>query len=489
MPLPFLLPAGGVPLWPVSGLTNTLATGGIDPAAVLKSWLGSNPELTAMAPQPTVTVRGDNANPGFTPRTFYPVTDADADIPTRANLINMGAATLADGVSRDYYKAHYTLTGTDPIMVWRRRTDAQIIAPVCQSGARYQLIVDGKMLAAGVHDGITSGGNRRVVEFDIGSSTMRDITLIIATSRFAGVFLPAAAQVLPPATARPLLVADMGDSYWQSDGERFKYGLAFGIASRLGTPVVFNDAVGGTGFLQANAGVSPTTNNYLQRLGYAAPNQTTPDNLGAGLVIMGGGINDTTSLTVGQVLSTLQAAKVKHPNAVICAIGPQCPRGDYASDGGQKYVGISQKIKDALAQLSGPWIYVDPLTNTWLNSKGATGGPNDGPWITGVGRQIVFTAALAAAEAGTLTSNWNLSTGSYTLTFSDGSTRTATLTNGSAAVTWTGAVTATANASAYSGAPGNAHILITDGTHLDAPGTEFWAGKGATLIRAAAAAL
>jgi len=64
---------------------------------------------------------------------------------------------------------------------------------------------------------------------------------------------------------------------------------------------------------------------------------------------------------------------------------------------------------------------------------------------------ITFTGALVAATAATLTAAWAGTTGLYTLCFSDGSARTGvTLTNGSAAVAWVGAVTATAAARAIS---------------------------------------
>lgn len=63
---------------------------------------------------------------------------------------------------------------------------------------------------------------------------------------------------------------------------------------------------------------------------------------------------------------------------------------------------------------------------------------------------ITFTGALVAATSATLTAAWAGTTGSYGLYFSDGSVKTATLTNGSTAVSWTGAVTATASASAMS---------------------------------------
>ena len=63
---------------------------------------------------------------------------------------------------------------------------------------------------------------------------------------------------------------------------------------------------------------------------------------------------------------------------------------------------------------------------------------------------ITFTGALVAATSATLTVAWAGTTGSYGIYFSDGSIKTATLTNASTAVSWTGAVTATASAKALS---------------------------------------
>lgn len=84
-----------------------------------------------------------------------------------------------------------------------------------------------------------------------------------------------------------------------------------------------------------------------------------------------------------------------------------------------------------------------------------TGIPVDGsgttaPRILGqmTGPVLTFTGTLSGATGGTLTSAWTGTTGTYTVNFSDGSSRTATLTNSSTAVTWTGGtVTASATAS------------------------------------------
>lgn len=62
------------------------------------------------------------------------------------------------------------------------------------------------------------------------------------------------------------------------------------------------------------------------------------------------------------------------------------------------------------------------------------------------GLAFTFTAALTAATSGTLSATWTFATGSYTVLFSDASTRVCTFTNGATTCTWAGAVTATANA-------------------------------------------
>ncbi|WP_374413261.1 hypothetical protein [Novosphingobium colocasiae] len=80
---------------------------------------------------------------------------------------------------------------------------------------------------------------------------------------------------------------------------------------------------------------------------------------------------------------------------------------------------------------------------------------------------ITFTGALVAATSATLTSAFSGATNpNYIITFSDGSTRTVTLTNGSTAVSWTGAVTATASATYADllGKPGD--LIVHEGASV-----------------------
>jgi lysophospholipase L1-like esterase len=63
-----------------------------------------------------------------------------------------------------------------------------------------------------------------------------------------------------------------------------------------------------------------------------------------------------------------------------------------------------------------------------------------------INNALTFTGSLSAATTGTLSSAFTGVTGVYAIQFSDGSVRNTTLTNGSTAVSWYGAVTATASA-------------------------------------------
>lgn len=76
-----------------------------------------------------------------------------------------------------------------------------------------------------------------------------------------------------------------------------------------------------------------------------------------------------------------------------------------------------------------------------------------------------FTAVLAdAATSGTLSSNWTLPTGIYTLVFDNTNTRLVTLTNGSDAVSWTEPLTASAGASIEVRTDTGGSIITATGT-------------------------
>lgn len=77
---------------------------------------------------------------------------------------------------------------------------------------------------------------------------------------------------------------------------------------------------------------------------------------------------------------------------------------------------------------------------------------------------VTFTAALVAATSATLTAATTEDTGQYWVTFSDGTRTLVQFTNGSASVTWTGAITATATATAEFRAPQYPVTMVTGGS-------------------------
>jgi hypothetical protein len=103
--------------------------------------------------------------------------------------------------------------------------------------------------------------------------------------------------------------------------------------------------------------------------------------------------------------------------------------------------------------------------------------PN-GAWTTGTGGEIAFNAALSGATSGTLATPWLRNSGTYTVLFSDGSTRSISFTQNSAAVSWTGAVTATQDARFYSGTPGSSiYLLTSDMSHPSRNGAAEYAKR------------
>lgn len=85
--------------------------------------------------------------------------------------------------------------------------------------------------------------------------------------------------------------------------------------------------------------------------------------------------------------------------------------------------------------------------------------------VTAVPKAVAFTAAiLEGATSGTLTANWDLPTGDYTIFFDNGDQRIATFTNLSTAVTWTDATIADAGTAITVGTEEGGSIVTGSGT-------------------------
>lgn len=95
--------------------------------------------------------------------------------------------------------------------------------------------------------------------------------------------------------------------------------------------------------------------------------------------------------------------------------------------------------------------------------------------ITSVPLSTTFTGALLdEAVSATLSSNWDKPTGFYTLVFSNGNERVTTLTNGSAAVTWTTPLTSAATSAVTIGTETGGSIITASGTTFTADMVNRW---------------
>lgn len=364
----------------------------------------------------------------------------------------------------DYYVGPSSQTEVSGISVVAFDHDGQFFEYVGRQGDQIQLLVDGKIASPTVIQVPTAGGYSVVnVLVDFGTRAKREVIAIIRTNGFAGLRVASTDNISPVDLADIPSMSVISDSYGVQNTAAFSGGGAYlNACARLGMLPKFNISPGGgSGYVTAGSGGKT----FLDSTRVAAWLRGSPD-----LGFVAGGINDSTIGMAAASLSLFQQYRAANPKGVLAAMGPWNPNGQSLGSG----QGKRDLIKASIQQISGPWIFIDNLDGKVTTSNGKTRYVGHAPWQTGDGRAIAFTAALTAATSGTLTSAWNGTTGSYVLIFSDFSTRTATLTNGSTSVSWTGAVTATAAAGAYSAAPGNSVAYISDGVHANPPGNEAY---------------
>jgi lysophospholipase L1-like esterase len=250
-------------------------------------------------------------------------------------------------------------------------------------------------------------------------------------------------------------------------------------------------AVGGTGFLNNNNGNYTT---FRQRVQADVLNRS-PEIIG-----IFGGINDQglqTKATLQTEITALVAqCRASVPNALILGGGPWQPRGSLAVN--TNYTDVRDAFLASLLTITGPWVFVDPLTGGWTTSAGGTGAASTS-WITGEGtaqfRTVTdgvttsasttitsATAAFVASDVGFLITGAGIPTG----------TTIASITNGTTAVL---SVAATVTASAVTlnitqqTGTGNGDIYIADGTHPNGVGSIYAANRVASATSAALTSL
>lgn len=458
--------------------------------ATLKASIRSPVYPGPLAPNPpTVIGLADGANTTIANPQFVQIPDKRIFISSASDIVFSYSGTLSDGISRNFYYATAALPGS-AVNYWCVEfiTNAARIELLGSQNVAFNLFINDLPVQAAFFN-TTNNPVRHLSQIDFdGVTTPRKIRLEgnLGANGFAGFYIAATDTLSQPLSSPPAF-AFVGDSYLQKGGGySFVSDIAAQTAWYLGGKCVMVDAIGGTGYFQNNGAVSPTTNNFAQRLGiWNTGNEKS-------LVVFAlGGINDLATLTQAQVTAFLTSLRARYPNALIICSGLWQPDQFYTrSSPANKLETVAVSVLAAVQALSGPWGYISNLDDSWLNSSGKSKATTSIPWQTGDGCAIAFTGALIGATSATLVDAWALPTGSYTIVFSDASIRSVTLTNGSPAVTWAGAVTATSVAGAYTAVAGNSILYVSDdGTHPTVPdGVNFLAstlaGRAYDLIQA-----
>lgn len=337
----------------------------------------------------------------------------------------------------------------------------------------YRFIVDGRYISqGGTVLGTTTGNTDQYLTLDFGSRAVRRIVVeAMRTGRLNGGFVEDGAALWPIDTSEIPHAVFLGDSYVFGSGpDLVADGSAVQMADRMGLALQASGS-GGTGWNQTATGVyrfDQRIANGDLGLGYHAPE----------VIFLHASVNDAYA---GQVAATLQAnalaglrtARAQWPGMPIVVFGcVAAPNRSAAS-----ITAAEAAVAAAVAAFADPLCRFVPID-----------GDPGGKWISGLGSELRFTTALTAATSATLAAPWpaGTSASTYTILFSDGSTRLASLTQNGTAVSWSGAVTASAVAMVRQ-TEGNARFTMNaDWIH---PSTYGAAYLGERYARGALAAL
>jgi len=306
-------------------------------------------------------------------------------------------------------------------------------ARVGPTTAPYRFLVDGRYVSlTGTVTATTTGSTDQYLLLDFGSRAVRRIVVEAnRTGKFAGAYVEDGAALWPVDTSEIPHGVFLGDSYVFGTGPDVAAdGIAVQMADRMGLALQASGS-GGTGFNQTATSVyrfDQRIANGDAMLGYAAPE----------VVFLLTSVNDAYA---GQAYATVQANALAGLRSVRAQL-PGVPIVVFGCVAAPNRIAAQvSSAESAVATAVGA--FADPLCRFV-----PIDGDAKGKWVTGLGSELRFTAALSSATSATLASAWpaGTSASAYTILFSDGSTRVATLTQNSTAVSWTGAVTASATA-------------------------------------------
>lgn len=428
----------------------------------------TGPRVTGLHPAPPSITDHGSTSPALTATSAYPCNGASQGVwhviggrYGSGGRISAGVQDAAGNPLNTYAR-------------WEVMADSRwFTARVGPTPVPYRFIVDGRYVSlGGTVLGTTTGNTDQYLTLDFGSRAVRRIVVeATRTGRLAGGFVEDGAALWPVDTSDVPAAVFLGDSYVFGSGpELTADGVAVQMADRLGLALQASGS-GGTGWNQTATSVyrfDQRIANGDLALGYRAPE----------VIFLHASVNDayagqSAAALKANALAGLRAARAQFPAVPIVAFGCIAAPNRAASAVSAAEAGLAAAVAE----------WADPLCR-FVPIDGDPGGK----WIVGLGSELRFTAPLTSATSATLASPWpaGTSASTYTILFSDGSTRIASLTQNATGVNWSGAVTAGALAMVRQ-VEGNARFTMSaDWIH---PSTYGAAYIGERYARSALAAL
>jgi hypothetical protein len=351
-----------------------------------------------------------------------------------------GTVGLNNGKNSNFWRVSVSMTGR------------YLAVRVGATSAAYRFLVNGQYVSkSGTVLGTTTGNTYQYLLLDFGARGNRIVTVEGWNAcAFGGALTEATAILAPAPKSGRLRGVFLGDSYIVgSAAANYGDGLAPVLADYLGVDLMASGS-GGTGWNQSLT----TVYRFDQRIANGDLGlDGTPE-----VIFLMASVNDRQrdqTVVQANALAGLQSARAQYPGVPIIVFGcAALPAGTLA-----QVTATEQAVQAAVMAFADPLTAFVPVTTDAL-----------GAWDNGTGSELIFNAPLVGATSGTLATAWTNGTVSYTILFSDGSTRTASFTQNSTAVTWTGAVTADAKANVYQSVGNSIYQFNQDWTHRNDEG-------------------
>ncbi|MET1755144.1 SGNH/GDSL hydrolase family protein [Novosphingobium sp. RD2P27] len=401
----------------------------------------SNPRIAGTVSTPPIVVDHGATFPALTSSTLYPCNGVSQGVwhVVGGRYASGGriSAGVQDGVPNQL----------NSYARWEVMADSRYFtARLGPTSVPYRFIVDGRYVSlSGTVLETTTGNTDQYLTLDFGSRAVRRIVVeAMRTGRLAGGAVEDGAALWPVDASDVPHTVFLGDSYVFGSGPDLTAdGVAVQMADRMGLALQASGS-GGTGWNQSASHVyrfDQRIDNGDLGLAYHSPE----------VIFLHASVNDAyagqdNAIVKTNALAGLRSARAQFPGVPIIVFG--CIAAPNRSE---SFIAAAEaSVAQAVAAFADPLCRFVPIN-----------GDPQGRWISGSGSELRFSTTLSDATSATLATPWpaGTSASTYTIIFSDGSTRLASFTQNGTKVTWSGPVTAGAMAMVRQ-TEGNARFTI-----------------------------